>query len=154
MLDQHVFHEFLSFVVCCFLCFFFFLKSSIQNTFRNFIRVSNSLDPDQERINFGPDLGQNCFQTETAHLLLCMLGTLYTSFYCLIFVVFFPSLKLSLPKNFSGILLQYQIVWTQIRPDLTSGLIWVRTVCKGHQHTTLASDKEFLLSAVFFCLFS
>ena len=26
----------------------------------------------------------------------------------------------------------HEIVWTQIRPDFLSGLIWVQTVCTGH----------------------
>ena len=30
------------------------------NSFRNTIRVSISLDPDQDRLNVGPDLGPNC----------------------------------------------------------------------------------------------
>ena len=30
--------------------------------FRNTIRVSNSLDPDQARHNVGPDLDPNCLQ--------------------------------------------------------------------------------------------
>ena len=34
-----------------------------------------------------------------------------------------------------------QTVLIQIRPDKTSGLIWVQTVCKGYQQTTLA-DKN------------
>ena len=29
-------------------------------------------------------------------------------------------------------------VWIQIRSDIFSGLIWVQTVCKGYQQTTLA----------------
>ena len=33
-----------------------------QNYFRNTIRVSNSLDPDQARHYVGPDQGSNCFQ--------------------------------------------------------------------------------------------
>ena len=31
-----------------------------KKNFRNSIRLSNSLDPDQARHNVGPDLGQNC----------------------------------------------------------------------------------------------
>ena len=50
------FHDFLSAV------FFsnptFFLKNSFSNT----IRLSNSLDPDQDRHSVGPDLGANCLQ--------------------------------------------------------------------------------------------
>ena len=36
-----------------------FLK---KKKFRNTIRVPNSLDPDQDKQNVGPDLGPNCFQ--------------------------------------------------------------------------------------------
>ena len=38
----------------------------------------------------------------------------------------------------SGIPSESQTVWIQIRPDILSGLIWVQTVCKGHQQTTPA----------------
>ena len=46
---------------CCRLLTFFkinFFKKKIRNT----IRVSNSLDPDQDLQNVGPDLGPNCLQ--------------------------------------------------------------------------------------------
>ena len=33
-------------------------------------------------------------------------------------------------------------VWIQVRPDILLGLIWVQTVCKGYQQTTVVSDKE------------
>ena len=36
---------------------------------------------------------------------------------------------------------QVQTVWMRIRPDVLPGLIWVPTVCKGDQQTTLA-EKE------------
>ena len=36
--------------------------------------------------------------------------------------------------------------WTQIRPDILSGLIWVQTICKGYQRmtkiTTIVALKE------------
>ena len=32
-------------------------------------------------------------------------------------------------------------VWIRIRPDILSGLIWVQTVCKDYQHTTLVDKK-------------
>ena len=32
------------------------------NIFKNTLRVSNSLDPDQDRHSVGPDLGPNCLQ--------------------------------------------------------------------------------------------
>ena len=49
-----IFHEFLSSAAAADL---------FQNQlFRNTIRVSNSLDPDQARHFVGPDLGPNCLQ--------------------------------------------------------------------------------------------
>ena len=33
-----------------------------KKSFRNTTRVSNSLDPDQDRLSVGPDLGPNCLQ--------------------------------------------------------------------------------------------
>ena len=45
----------------------FFSKSSFsKNSFRNTIRVSNSLDPDQARNFVGPDLGPSCLQRLSA----------------------------------------------------------------------------------------
>ena len=44
-------------------------------------------------------------------------------------------------KNLSRIPSECQIVWIQSRPDFLSGLIWVKTVCKSYQQTTLG-DKE------------
>ena len=40
-------------------------------------------------------------------------------------------------KILSGIPSECQIVFIQIRPDVLSGLIWVQTVCKSYQQTTL-----------------
>ena len=37
-----------------------------KKSFRNSIRVSNSLDPDQARPNVGPDLGTNCMKSLSA----------------------------------------------------------------------------------------
>ena len=37
---------------------FFFKIKFLKNSFRNSIRVSNSLDPDQDQQNAGPDLDQ------------------------------------------------------------------------------------------------
>ena len=47
--------------VCCRLLTFFkinFKKKSFTST----IRLSNGLDPDEERPSVGPDLGPNCLQ--------------------------------------------------------------------------------------------
>ena len=45
----------------------FFSKSTFsKNSFRNTIRVSNSLDPDQAQHFVGPDLGPNCLQRLSA----------------------------------------------------------------------------------------
>ena len=42
----------------------------------------------------------------------------------------------------SGIPSECQTFWIQIRPDVLPGLIWVQTVCKGYEQTTIVS-KEF-----------
>ena len=45
----------------------FFSKSIFsENSVRNTIRLSNSLDPDQDRYLVGPDLGPNCLQRLSA----------------------------------------------------------------------------------------
>ena len=45
----------------------FFSKSTfLKNSFRNTIRVSNSLGPDQARHFVRPDLGPNCLQRLSA----------------------------------------------------------------------------------------
>ena len=45
----------------------FFSKSSFSKSFlRNTFRVSNGLDPDQDRLSVGPDLGPNCLQSLSA----------------------------------------------------------------------------------------
>ena len=44
------------------------------------------------------------------------------------------------PCQFIGIPSGCQTDWIQIRPDILSGLIWVQTVCKNYQQTTLG-DK-------------
>ena len=46
------------FFVVCHVIF----KLSSKKSFRNTIRVSNSLDPDQDQHNVGPDLDLNCLQ--------------------------------------------------------------------------------------------
>ena len=52
----------------CFFCrLLIFSKSTfLKNSFRNTIRVLNSLDPDQARHFAGPDLGPNCLQRLSA----------------------------------------------------------------------------------------
>ena len=49
---------------CCLLIFS--KKNFLQNYFRNTVQVSNSLDPNQDRQNVGPDLGPNCLQRLSA----------------------------------------------------------------------------------------
>ena len=55
-----IFHAFLSSADC------FQNQHLLKKTFRNIIRVSNSLDPNQARRFVGPDLGQNCLQRFSA----------------------------------------------------------------------------------------
>ena len=45
----------------------FFQKLTIsKNSLRNTIRVSNGLDPDQDRHSVGPDLDPNCLERISA----------------------------------------------------------------------------------------
>ena len=46
--------------------------------------------------------------------------------------------KLTFLKIISGIPSECQTDWIQIRLDMLLGLIWVQSVCKGYQQTTLA----------------
>ena len=50
----------------CRLQIFFSKSTSLKNSFRNTIRVSNSLDPDQAGHFVLPDLGPNCLQRLSA----------------------------------------------------------------------------------------
>ena len=69
-------------------------------------------------------------------LTLCMLGNFVCLFCRLLF--FFKS---TFSKNLSGIPSECQTVWNQIRPDILSDLIWVQTVCKGYQQTTIIATS-------------
>ena len=44
-------------------------------------------------------------------------------------------------KNLSGLPSESQTVLIKVRPDILSGLIWVQTVCKGCQQTTLVGKE-------------
>ena len=52
-------------------------------------------------------------------------------------------------KILSGISLECQTDWIQIRPDVVSGLIWVQSVCKGSQQTTLVR-MELMLGLIMY----
>ena len=47
---------------CCCLLIFFQNKLFQKNSFKNAIRLSNGLYPDQHRCSFGPELGPNCLR--------------------------------------------------------------------------------------------
>ena len=44
----------------------FLKKTFSKNSFRNTVRVSNSLDPDQDRHSVGPNLDSNCLKRLSA----------------------------------------------------------------------------------------
>ena len=44
-------------------------------------------------------------------------------------------------KIHSGIPKECQTIWTQIRPNVLLGLIWVQTVWKGYQQTTIGGKE-------------
>ena len=95
-----------------------------------------------------PDFGV-CGSKGEVQLLVLSLFYLNTNFkslaYWVIFHAFLSSADFFQNKLFekilSGIPSECQTVWTLIRPDDSSGLIWVQTVCQGYQQTTLV-DKE------------
>ena len=69
---------------------------------------------------------------------LCILGNV--SCFCCRLLAFF---KISFFKKKSGTLSECQTIWTQIRTDIMSVLIWVQTICKGYQRTTkVVASKE------------
>ena len=53
-------------LLCLLSADFFQNQLFLKNSFRNTIRVSNSLEPDQARHFVGPDLGPNCLQRLSA----------------------------------------------------------------------------------------
>ena len=55
-------HTGLFFMLSCLLLIFFKINFFLKNSFRNTIKVSNSMDLDQARHFVGPDLYPNCLQ--------------------------------------------------------------------------------------------
>ena len=53
-------------MIFCRLLIFLSELNFSKNSFKNTIRVSNSLNPDQARLFVGPGLGQNCLQRLSA----------------------------------------------------------------------------------------
>ena len=47
-------------------CLLFSILTFLKNSFRNTIKASNYLDPDEDRHSVGPDLGPNCLQKLSA----------------------------------------------------------------------------------------
>ena len=74
-------------------------------------------------------------------LILCLLG----HFSCF-FVACWLFQNQFFRKILSGIASEFRTVCIQIRPDFLSGLIWVQTICKGYQQTTLV-NKELSITA-------
>ena len=98
----------------------------MKNSYRNTIRVSNSLDPDQARQNFGPDLGPNCLHMlsvddTSRQLTLHSLGAKDPTF----FIFSLMNLTLFASTGFCHPLIHLQTVWRHIRncPDLDPNYI-------------------------------
>ena len=70
-------------------------------------------------------------------LTLCPLGIFYTLLASADFVQNHLFRKILSDIVYCIIPSEYQTVWIQIRPHILLGLIWVQTVCKGYQQTTL-----------------
>ena len=59
------------------------------------------------------------------------------NFSCFLLSADFLSKSTCLRKILSGLSSECQTDWIQIRPDVSSGLIWVQSVCKGYEQTAL-----------------
>ena len=60
-------------------------------------------------------------------------------------LIFFKIIFSGIPSECqtdSGIPSECQTDWIQIRPDVLSGLIWVQSVCKCYERTTLVGNKS------------
>ena len=66
----------------------------------------------------------------------CILGN-FSFFFCHLLIFSNQLFK----KILSGIPSECQTVWTLIRSDDSSGLIWVQTVCQGYQQGTLVNKE-------------
>ena len=77
------------------------------------------------------------YKAEHTLFMLCPLGSV-SCFFCRLLIFFQNEL---FRKILSGRPSECQTDWIQVRPDKKSGLIWVQTVCKSNQQTTLG-DKE------------
>ena len=128
-------------------CWYFSKLIFSQNSIRNTIRVSNGLDPDQDRHTVSPDLGPNCLQKLSVTSKKRINGRIIKLFACL--VIFPDSLSSAdifqnyfFHKILSGTLSECQMVWIQIWTNILSVLIWVQTVWKGYQQMTSHSLQE------------
>ena len=81
------------------------------------------------------------FATKEHKLNLCMLGNF--SCFCCRLLTFF---KINLKKFLSGTLSGCQTFWIQIRTNIMSVQIWVQTVCKGYQQTTIVTDTWWVVT--------
>ena len=63
---SHIFNSLQFGKLFCHLWIFFLKLTFSKKSFRNTIKVSNSLDPDQAQHFVGPDLGPNCSQRLSA----------------------------------------------------------------------------------------
>ena len=66
----------------------------------------------------------------------CFLGNIFHAF-CRLQIFF----KIIYFEKFFQEYHHSQTVWIQIRPNILSGLMWVQTVCKGYQQTTLGGKE-------------
>ena len=75
-------------------------------------------------------------------LLFLFFNSLHSGNFFIIFVVCWFFSKSTFRKNsFRNVIRVSNISWTQIKPDILSGLIGVQTVCESYQQMTLG-DKE------------
>ena len=118
-------------------------QSKLHMSFRDTIRVSNSLDPDQNWHSVGPDLG---LSTTTAVTSMEIVKELYLSkrdFKLLSWWIYSLGSTNQNCTWVSETPSECQTVWIQTKTDILSVLIWVQTVWKDYQQMTNFELKSF-----------
>ena len=110
-----------------FSCFFVVCWFFFEKFFQEYHLSVKQIGSKSGRCFFRHDLGQICLRRLSADNT-SRLGNFHA--FCRLLIYFQNQL---FRKILSGIPSECQTDWTQIRPDIMLGLIWVQSVCKGYQ---------------------
>ena len=114
----------------------------------------NFLDPHMASHAINAEISSACYKIITCN---CFLFAPWEIFQAFLSSADFFQYQL-FRKNLSGIPSECQTDWIQTRPDVLSGLIWVQSVCKGYEQTTLGGndliphDKRKIHKQMYLCI--